>query len=191
MLGALHQLGFNTSEKGVSSGTKSNIHKDKTGLKAHKPIGKKVFKPIYFICHKPGHTANVCRNRSNGNTCYNANTRYVSKRFEGHCFTCKIYGHRSVECKFGENNPVPHMSSRPNGNWMRSYENRGNMNWQIPYVNWFSPFEMEKVTNVICTICNNYGHVAMNYERITRRGNVGPWRSSRMACYHCHKLGHM
>lgn len=65
------------------------------------------------------------------------------------------------------------------------------LNWQKPYVNLFSPFEMEKVTNVICTIYNNYGHVAMNCKRRTRRGNAGPWRSSGMVCYHCHKLGHM
>lgn len=31
----------------------------------------------------------------------------------------------------------------------------------------------------------------MNCRKRTRRGNAGPWRSSGMACYHCHKLGHM
>lgn len=65
------------------------------------------------------------------------------------------------------------------------------MNWQKLYVNWFSLFKMEKVNNVICTICNSYGHVAMNYKIRTGRGNVGPWRSYGMAFYHCHKLGHM
>lgn len=50
---------------------------------------------------------------------------------------------------------------------------------------------MEKVTNVICTICNNFGHVAMNYRRRTGRGNAGPWRVSGMTCYHCHKSGCM
>lgn len=65
------------------------------------------------------------------------------------------------------------------------------MNWQRPYGNRFSPFEMEKVTNVICTIYNNFGHVAMNCERRTKRGNARPWKSSGMACYHCNKPGHL
>lgn len=50
---------------------------------------------------------------------------------------------------------------------------------------------MENRWNVICTICHNYGHVAMNCKRRTSRGIVGPWRESGMACYHCHKLGHI
>lgn len=33
--------------------------------------------------------------------------------------------------------------------------------------------------------------MAMNYRRRTGRGNAGPWRASRMAIYHCQKLGHM
>lgn len=182
-------IGFNTSEKGESSGNKSNMHKGKTAPKANNPTNKKAFKLVFFICHKPGHTANACRSRPNESTCYNANTRYV--RFEGHCFTCNMYGHRSIECRYGEKNLAPHMNPRPNGDWRRTYENWGNMNWQKPHVNWFSPFEMEKVTNVICTICNNYGHVDMNYRRRTGRGNAGPWRSFGMTFYHCHKPGHM
>lgn len=31
----------------------------------------------------------------------------------------------------------------------------------------------------------------MNYQRRTNRGNVGPWRAYGMACFHCHKLGHI
>lgn len=102
-----------------------------------------------------------------------------------------MYGHRLVVCRYGANNPAPHMHSRPNGNWMRNFDNQVNMNWKRPYGNRFSPFEMEKVTNVICTICNNFGHVAMNCRRRTERGNVGPWKSSGMACYHYYKLGHL
>lgn len=50
---------------------------------------------------------------------------------------------------------------------------------------------MEKVTNVIFTICNNFGHVAMNCRRRTGRGNAGPWKSFGMVCYKCNKLGHL
>lgn len=50
---------------------------------------------------------------------------------------------------------------------------------------------MEKVTNVVCTFYNNFGDVAMNYKRRIGRGNVGPWRSFGMVCYHYNKLGHL
>lgn len=128
MKGDTSGLRFNTSEKGESFGTKSNVHKVKTSPKAKKPIGKKVFKPICFICHKPRCTTNACRRRPNVNTSYNANARYVSRRFEGHCYICNIYGHRLVECKYGVNNSTPHMNPRPINDWRRTYDNRRNMN---------------------------------------------------------------
>lgn len=81
MKGDTSGLGFNTSEKGESFGTKRNMHLDRTTPKAKKPTDKKSFKPVCFICHKPRHTTNVCRSRSNENTGYNANNRYVCRRF--------------------------------------------------------------------------------------------------------------
>lgn len=72
-------LDFHTTGKGESSGTKNKI-----APKFNKTIGKKVFKPICFVCHKPSHTANVCRNKPNINANYNTNARYVSRKFEGH-----------------------------------------------------------------------------------------------------------
>lgn len=163
----ISRLGFHTTEKGESSGTKRNYPKNKTTPKVNKTTGKKVFKPIFFVCHKPGHTTNVYRDKPNRNANYNTNARYVSRKFEGHCFTCGMYGHRHVECRYGENKLVTHMHPRPNGAWIRNFDNWENLNWQRSYDNWFSPFEMEKVTNVICTFCNNLGHVAMSYRRRT------------------------
>lgn len=115
MKGDTSRLGFNTSEKGESSGTRRNMHKGKTTPKANKPTGKKSFKPICFIYHKPGHISNVCRSKPNNNKGYNANVRYVSRRFEGHCYTCNMYGHRSVECRYEEKNLACHMNPRPIG----------------------------------------------------------------------------
>lgn len=78
-----------------------------------------------------------------------------------------------------------------NPTWQRSYNDQRNPTWQIPYMNRSSPYEMENRWNVICTICHNYGHVAMNCRRRTGRGNVGPWRESGMAYFHCHKPEHL
>lgn len=184
--GDISGLGFHTTEKGESSGIKN-----KMASKVNKTTSKKVFKPIFFVCHKPGHIASVCRNKPNRNANYNTNARYVSRKFEGHCDTCGMYGHRHIECRYGSNNPIPHMHSRPNGDRIRNFNNQVNRNWQRSYGNWFRPFEMEKTTNVVCTFCNNFGHVAMNYKKRIGRGNVGPWRSSGMVCYHYNKPGHL
>lgn len=83
------------------------------------------------------------------------------------------------------------MNKRSGGEWKRSFNDRRNPNWQRPYVNQSSPYEMENKWNVICTIFHNYGHVAMNFRRRTSRGNAGPWRASEMTCFHCHKSGHI
>lgn len=64
MKGDISRIGFHTSEKGESSGTKSNTLKNKYAPKINKPTSKKVFKPICFVFHKPGHTANVCRDKT-------------------------------------------------------------------------------------------------------------------------------
>lgn len=90
------RIGYNTFEKGESSTTMSDMHEGKTAPKAKKPTGKKSYKPIFFNCHKPGHIANVCKSRSNGNTGYIPNTRYMPRRFEFYCYTCNMYGHRQV-----------------------------------------------------------------------------------------------
>lgn len=116
MKGDTSGLVFHTSEKGESSSTKRNTLKNKYAPKVKKPTGKKVFKPVCFVYHKLGHTTNVCRDKPNINASYNTNARYVSKKFEGHCFTCRMYGHRSIECRCGANNLVPHMHPRPNCN---------------------------------------------------------------------------
>lgn len=166
MKGDISGLGFHTTKKGESSGTMSNNPKNKSSPKINNPTSK-VFKPVCFVCHKLGHTANVCRNKPNRNANYNTNASYVSKKFEGHCFTCGMYEHRSIECRYGANNHISHMHPKPNGNYMRNFDIRINMNWQRPPNKLFSPFEMEKVTNIACTICNNFGHVAMNCRRRT------------------------
>lgn len=73
--------------------------------------------------------------KPNKNESYNTNARYVSKKFEGHCFTCGMYGHRFVECRYGANNHVLYMHPRPNGDQMRNFDNRVNLNGKRPYGN--------------------------------------------------------
>lgn len=102
-----------------------------------------------------------------------------------------MYGQRIVECRYGENNLTPHLNQTSSGDWQRTFNNWRNRNWQRHCANQSSPYEMEKRMNVICTICHNFGHVAMNCRRRNGRGNVGPWRESDMACYHCHQTGHI
>lgn len=135
----------------------------------------------------------ICRRRSSSFDGYRSNAYegYKPSTFNGYCYTCNKYGHRVIECRPGMNNQRSFMNQRPKDVWQRSFNDRRNPTWQRPYVNWFSPSEMEKRMNMICTICNNYGHVAMNYRRRTSRGYARPQRASGMACYHRHKSGHI
>lgn len=63
MKGDIFGLSFHTTKKGECSGTKSNYTKNKTAPKVNKTTDKKVFKPVCFVCRKPGHTANVYRDK--------------------------------------------------------------------------------------------------------------------------------
>lgn len=193
MNGDTTRLGYNTFEEGESPSTKDNMHEGKPTPKIHKPTGKKSYKPICFHCHKPKHTANVCRSKSDVANGYrpNAYQVYKPRTFNDYHFTCNMHRHRVVECRYGGNNQAPHMSQRSSGGWQRTFNDQRSSNWQRPYANRSSPYEMEKRMNVVCTICHNYGHVAMSYIRRTDRGYVGPWRASSMACYHCHKSRHI
>lgn len=85
MKGDISGLGFHTTEKGESFDTQRNYPKNKNASKVNKTTSKKTFKPVYFICYKPSHTARVCKNKPMENASYNTNTRYVSRKFEGHC----------------------------------------------------------------------------------------------------------
>lgn len=91
------------------------MYEGKTSPKAQKPTSKKSYKLVFFNYLKPGHIANVCRSITDANIGYRPNTRYVPRRFEGYYYTCNMYGNRSIECRYGENNPEPHMNPRPIG----------------------------------------------------------------------------
>lgn len=82
------------------------MHEDKFASKNKKITGKKFYKPICFNYHKVGHTANVCRSRSNAVNGYRPNTYdgYMPSTFNGYCYNCNKYGHRPVECRSGMNN---------------------------------------------------------------------------------------
>lgn len=77
---------------------RTSCNEGKSTSNNKKTIGKKPYKPVYFICHKVGHTANVCRSRSssfNGYR-YNAYEGYKPKTFNGYFYTCNKYGHRDL-----------------------------------------------------------------------------------------------
>lgn len=170
-------LGYTTFDKGESFSTKDNIEGGKSIPKIQKSTGEKPYKHVCFNCHKPRHTANVCKSRSNATNGYRPNTYqgYKTTTLNGYCYTCNMHGHRVIECRYGTNNLSPHMSQRSGGGWKRNFNDQRRPNWQRPYANQSSPYEMEKMMNLICTIFRNYGHVAMNCRRRTGRGNDGPW----------------
>lgn len=117
MKGDTTGLGYTTFEKGESSGTKDNMEEGICVPQIQKPTGKKSYKPICFNCHKLGYTANVCRSGSNADNGYrpNAYKGYVPRNFNGYCYTCNMYGNRSIECRYGANNPIPHINQRSGG----------------------------------------------------------------------------
>lgn len=95
-------LGYSSYEKGESSKTKDGPPKDKLVSERMK-LGKKIYKPICFNCHKVRHISNVYRskfntinaNRSNEHNAYIA----TSRKFSGYCYTCNKFGHKAFECR--------------------------------------------------------------------------------------------
>lgn len=124
-------LCYTTFKKGETFGTKDNMEEGKSIPKIQKSTGKKPYKPICFNCHKLGHTANICRSKSNVVNGYKHNTYqgYKPRNFNGYCYTCKMHGHRVVECRNGANNPTTHMNQRSGSDWTRTFNDQRNPNW--------------------------------------------------------------
>ena len=83
--------------------------------------------------------------------------------FLGHCYTCKIFGHKAINCKINERNTY---TRNMNGVNRRYGNNRGFVNESY---NSFSPL-MEK--NIVCYKCNYLGH------------KVGEWGWGEHECCH-------
>lgn len=170
-----HGLGYTAFEVGESFGSKKPKQDDKSPSKVNKKnLDKKAYKLVCSICHKVGHTANICRNRPSTHTCSISHELVHTARvcrnkpnmFNGHCYDCNKFGHKANECRIRLNN-------------------------QRTFVNQESPYQNENRWNVTCSHCHNHGHMAINCRLRTNISNIGPQRSTGMVCFHCNKIVHI